>query len=660
MQKGKMYPIKEIKEGVSYLRLSIEDGDDKESTSISNQRKIIEQYAKENGIIITKFYVDDGYSGYTMDRPDFNQLKKDLNDNKVDLIIVKDLSRIGRHSPKVQLFLENILETGKRVIAPGDNYDTLDESTHDMVGIRIWMNERYVVETSKKIRKSLASAQKDGSCVISVPYGYVKDHYDKSKYSIDPMVAPYVKQIFDMYISGMGVKLIARELTERNIPTPAMIKKQYTEARGGVSKRKATTKWDIKAIQQMLNNDFYIGTLTLGKYKNRAINGKQVPVPKEDQHIFKNHHEPIIDEPTFKLVQEIIKSRTVEHYRGKKNQTRPNIFAGLLYCADCGTRLTSANGGSNTRYVCKAYNIYGTSVCTSHSITESNLTEALLEFLEHCKNNLMNVLKDIDQIIQSEMSNRVDCSDNIQQLINKLDRVQQAVKILIEQKNYEIMENPGSIDSINKIYNDIQNEKYAEIKVLEQQIADMQNVAIDEIEVRKNLNGAISIINNVLTTQQITKKQVLMLVDKINVYEDGGLDIYLKGNLHDLCNNYFKVGASKIRKIKELLYEFILKDPEKIITRNAAFYMREQGIKLTFESLSKIVKEELLEQGIIQRNPMNRGYKLIADVKELERVLIGDNVIGYTRWEGNNDVIFKIAESIGLWIGDISYKKTVF
>lgn len=651
----------QAQEGVAYLRLSIEDGDDKESVSIGNQRKIIEQYAKENNIIITKIYIDDGYSGYTMDRPEFNQLKRDLNAGKVNLIIVKDLSRIGRHSPKVQLFLENILESGKRVIAPGDNYDTFDETTHDMVGIRIWMNERYVVETSKKIRKTLAAAQKDGSCVISVPYGYVKDHYDKSKYYVDPMVAPYVKQIFDMYISGMGIRLIARELTERNIPTPSMIKRQYTEARGEVAKRRATTKWDTKAIQQMLNNDFYIGTLTLGKFKNRAINGKQVRVPKEDQHIFKNHHEPIIDEQTFKLVQEIIQSRQLEHYRGVKNQKRPNAFAGLLYCPDCGSKLTSANGGhQNTRYICKSYNIYGTSVCTSHSMTESNLTEALLEFLEHCKNNLMNVLKDIDEIIQSEMSNKVDHSGNIQQLVDKLDKAQQAIKILVEQKTYEIMQNPGSIDSINKIYNDIQNEKYAEIKVLEQQIADMQNIAIDEIEIRKNLNSAISIINNVLATQKVTKKQVLMLVERINVYEDGGLDIYLKGNLHDLCNNYFKVGASKIRKIKELLYEFILKDTDKIITRNAAFYMREKGLKLTFESLSKIVKEELLEQGIVQRNPMNRGYKLIADVKELERVLLDDTVAGNTRWKGHNDVIFKVAESIGLWIGDISYKKTVF
>lgn len=652
--------IIQAQEGVAYLRLSIEDGDDKESTSIGNQRKIIEQYAKDNNIIITKFYIDDGYSGYTMNRPGFNQLKKDLNSGKVNLIIAKDLSRIGRHSPKVQLFLENILESGKRVITLGDNYDTLDESTHDMVGIKIWMNERYIVETSKKIRKSLASAQKDGSCVISVPYGYVKDHNDKSKYCVDPMVAPYVKQIFDMYISGMGVKLIARELTERNIPTPSMIKKQYTESRGNISKRKVATKWDVKAIQQMLQNNFYIGTLTLGKYKNRSINGKQIQVPKEEQNVFINAHEPIIDEQTFKLTQEIIASRSFGNYRGKKIQTRDNIFAGLLYCADCGTRLTSANGGNNTRYICRSYNIYGSSVCASHTINESNLTEALLEFLEHCKNNLINVLQDIDQIIQAEMSNRVDNSDDIKQLVNKLDRAQQTVKILVEQKAYEIMENPSSIDNINKIYNNIQNEKYAEIKALEQQIAYMQNIAIDEIEVRKNLNGAISIINNVLTTQKITKKQVLMLVEKINVYEDGGLDIYLKGNLHDLCNNYFKVGASKIRKIKELLYEFILKDTDKIITRNAAFYMREQGIKLTFESLSKIVKEELLEQGIIQRNPMNRGYKLIADVKELERVLLGDNVADYTRWESNNSVILKIAESIGLWIGDISYKKTVF
>ena len=227
---------------VAYLRLSVEDGDDKESSSISNQRKIIEAFAKENNLTISKFYIDDGVSGYTMNRPDFNKLKRDLNEDKVDMIIVKDLSRLGRHGAKVQLFLENILEDGKRVVSLVDNYDTFKPETHEMVGIKVWMNERYVVETSKKIKTTILTLQQEGKFVSGVPYGYIKDHYDKTKYYVDPLTAPYVKQIFEMYISGMGIKLIARELTERNIPTPSMIKKQQTEARGHTSRRKVNSR----------------------------------------------------------------------------------------------------------------------------------------------------------------------------------------------------------------------------------------------------------------------------------------------------------------------------------------------------------------------------------------------------------------------------------
>ena len=128
---------------VAYLRLSKEDGDD-ESISISNQRKILKSYAESNHIIIDDWYIDDGYSGYTMTRPSFDKLKTDLNNNKVQTIIVKDLSRLGRHSAKVQLFLENIHEVGKRVIALGDNYDTLNENSHKFVGIQAWMNENFI------------------------------------------------------------------------------------------------------------------------------------------------------------------------------------------------------------------------------------------------------------------------------------------------------------------------------------------------------------------------------------------------------------------------------------------------------------------------------------------------------------------------------------
>ena len=133
----------ELIDAVGYLRLSRDDGED-ESTSITNQRAIISDWASKNGFVITKWYTDDGYSGYSMDRPGFNQLKEDLNDGKVNVIIAKHLSRIGRHNSKVGLFLEQILEDGKRVVTISDGYDTFDERTHEMLGIQTWVNEKYI------------------------------------------------------------------------------------------------------------------------------------------------------------------------------------------------------------------------------------------------------------------------------------------------------------------------------------------------------------------------------------------------------------------------------------------------------------------------------------------------------------------------------------
>jgi hypothetical protein len=194
---------------------------------------------------------------------------------------------------------------------------------------------------------------------------------------------------------------------------------------------------------------------------------------------------------------------------------------------------------------------------------------------------------------------------------------------------------------------------------LEKQIEDMRVLEIDEVGVKQNLNCAIRIIDDAIESNKLTKKQVLMLVDKICVHEDGGLDIYLKGDLHELCNNYFKIGDSKICKIKELLYDFILQDTNKIVTRDAAAYIRKNGVKLTFESLSKIVKEEVLEQNIIARNPMNRGYRLIGDIKDLERVLLSNNFDGNTRWLHHN-IVIKVIASLSEWIQSMEYKKRLF
>lgn len=656
MRMGRKEEIIEIT--VGYLRLSKEDGDDVESSSISNQRKIISEYAKNNNITISDWYIDDGISGYTMSRPSFNRLKRDLNNNKVHTIIVKDLSRLGRHSAKVQLFLENILEEDKRVLAISEGYDTLVPSSHNYVGIHAWVNENFIRETSNKIRSSVYSLQKEGKWLCSIPYGYKKNPKDKYEYHIDTNIAPYVKQIFDMYIEGMGIKLIARTLTENNVPTPTLVKKMYMEERGDVCKRQITTTWGAVAIKRILCNEFYTGTLVLGKSKRRSINGKSILQPEDKRFIFRDVHEPIIDKHTFNLVQSIMADRAEKDYRGKKNQTRPNIFAGILYCADCGKTLTSNNGkANNTRYICRTYNVYGTSHCTSHAVSEREVRYALLDFLEHCKDNLSEIINDLNNIIQAEAQVKNNSSSNITLLTTKIQDIKKSIEILIEQKMRETMKNPSMLDIIDKMYDEMLNEKYKEMQILEKQFNDQHKIALDEVNMKQNLNSALSIINDIINSETITKKQVLMLVDKIVVHEDTGIDIYLKGDLHKICDNYFRVTDSHKNRLRKLIYDCIIERQEKFTTNECEVYIRAHGYKISYKKVSKILKEELLANELIEIRPMNHGYKLIVTPDELKAKFIPHTVVDISRRLCNNNDIFEVLIQTNEWIKKIEYEK---
>lgn len=643
------------KKVVIYLRLSKEDGDS-ESMSISNQRKILHDYAKYHNLEIVGEYVDDGVSGYTMNRPAFNRLKDDLNKNLVEVILVKDLSRLGRNDAHVQLFITNIVECDKQVLSLGENFDSRNESCLDTLGIHTWSNEKLVRDTSRKVRSSVATLQKEGKWLCSIPYGYIKDDFDKYKYYIDPAIAPYVQYIYDLYINGMGIKLIARTLTNENIPTPNMVRKMQVEAKGKVYKKRVSTKWEPTTIVRILSNKFYAGTLTLGKSKRRSINGKAIQQPEEKHHVFPNAHEAIIDMPTFNLVQEIMKKRENVCFRGNKS-VRPNIFASLLTCADCGKLLTSNSGGKGgaerTRYICKTYNRYGTAHCTSHAILESELKFVLLEFLESCRDNLGSIIQDLDKIIQAEIQAKGNDENGLIQLAKNLERAKNDAAMLIEQKMREAMKNPSMVDMIDKIYDEKLTEKYKEIQILEKQLSDQKDFAQKEVDMKNNLNSALAIINEILLKQDITKKQVLLLIDKILVHEDGGVDIYLKGDLHKIANNYFKVGHKKETLVKRYLCEFILKNPKKFITNDAAVYIRDNGVKISYGKISKILKNELLPANLIKIRPMNHGYELIGSETDLKSYLT-PNIDAYIGgWLRYNSEIFETLTNISNWIAAI-------
>lgn len=644
---------------IAYLRLSRDDGDS-ESSSITNQRRIIQEYADRNGLTIDEFIVDDGYSGFTLDRPGFNKIRKMLNDGVQCTIIAKDLSRVGRHGAKVQLFIEKAEEIGSRVITLAENLDTDIEESQEYVGVHTWINEKMVRDTSRKIRKSIAALRKEGKLAYDVPYGYVKDDNDKYAYHIDETVAPYIKLIYDLYIDGNGIKKVAKILTDRNIPTPSMVRKIRAEQKGKTYKRKVSARWDEAVVNGILRNDFYIGTLTLNKTTRKTINGKPVRQPKENRYTFPNSHPPIIDRATWQLVQNICDKRREKEFRGTRT-VRSNIFAGTLICADCGRRLTSASGrDGNTRYICRTYNTHGTSKCTSHAVSEKELTYVLIDFLEYCRDNLIEIINDLSKIIEAEIHYNTNPENNIKKIHSLLQDTKKSVGILMEQKIREIKKNPTIIDTIDKIYDEMLNEKYKEIQVLEKQIEDQQQISTNEIEMKKNLNSALSLINSIIESRQLTKKQVLLLVDEIIVHEDTSIDFKLKGDLHKVCQGYFKVSGSKLSIIKRQMYEYIIKNPNRFTTPDCTVYVRNTGTSLTIKTVSKIMNEELKASGIIEYDHKSYGYKLVGTEEELKCALIPNINMGISRsLHHNNDIIgavLKICE----WIKSMEYRKNMF
>ena len=645
----------ELIEAVGYLRLSRDDGED-ESTSITNQRAIIDDWATQNGFIITDWYIDDGYSGYSMNRPDFNRLKDDLNSGKVHVIIAKHLSRIGRRGSQVNLFLENIQEDGNRVITISDGYDTFDERTHDTVGINTWVNEKYVRDTSKNVRAAIERMQKEGRFICQVPYGYVLDPFIKGKYYVDKECAVHVQEIFDMYLNGYGSKAIAKILTERKIPTYWQNVKTRLERRGQVYKGRVFEGiWTPNTVLKMLRNDFYIGVLTLGKSKRRSINGKKVLQKDEDLIRFEDAHEPLIDKQTFKLAQEIMAERTHSNYRS--SEKGPTIFSGKLYCADCGTRLTPGPSAKTQRYICRKYHILGTDYCTSHSTNDRNLTAALIYFLEHCRDNLAEAISDLK--IESRDKMKDYQKDSYIVLQKDKERLEKEIEVLIDQKMRETIANPTMKEFIDKTYANMINTKYIDLQSITSRMAEIEEESSQNVDIKKELTSVLDIFDNIIASKTLSRRQVETIVEKILVHEDGGMDIFLKGDLHELCTNYIQFKSSNKDAIVENMIKYLkMHSDEIIVKKKCEKYVRAQGVRFDTNVFAKLY-HNMIECGYLEMVYKAKGGRKgcrVVDVDKLKYALKDDTVMSYSSRCQKLSVTIQFLHKICKWYKDVKPK----
>jgi DNA invertase Pin-like site-specific DNA recombinase len=515
-----------------YVRLSRDE--DKESySSILSQKSIIEEHALQHNWKVEKYYEDDNCSGYSFDRPAFNEMMREMENQQIDIVIAKDLSRIGRHNAYTLLFLDKIKKMNIRLILPkeGRGYDTLQDE-NDLLGITTWYNEMYVKDISRKIKGSIKAKQKEGHLIIKEVFGYRRSLTDKHKLEVDLEAADIIKKIFDLYLSGMGYRRIAEELNSRGCPTPS---KYNMYKSGNISgKGKTADLWNSVHVQRILKNDIYTGTLRLGKTEKRTIKGKSEKLPMDQQYIFQNNHSAIVSKEQFEEVQKIAERRKKDFSKGAASLH--NVFSGMMYCQSCSSYMIAYNkAGKSKSYICGSYHKYGRQSCMRHTIQEDILQKAIHQFLE------IMVITYSEEIKKMKVDSDKKYNSSDQQLLKTYIHEQQQCKTkfkqLIMQKVTAIEKESNSEyqSMIYNCYDELERELKQRLLYLEARLKELEQ-GLEAVNLFKKPEP-YDLLIEILNQPQLQKKHIEKLIDKILIDQDGSPTIYVKANIEVLCSH---------------------------------------------------------------------------------------------------------------------------
>lgn len=325
--------------GFAYLRLSNEEAQGGESSSITNQRMIVENYCKQNGITLVREFVDDGYSGGNFNRPGFKEMLKQLEQGKANLVITKDLSRLGRDMREASYYAEQFFpEHGIQYIAIADNFDT--EHDNIMAPFLFAMNEVYLRDGSRKVKDVLRSKRESGQYCACPPYGYRKDQENKHRLAPDEMTAPVVERIFKRAAAGDSSRKIALDLNADGIIPPLKYRVLYRDEFSEEGAARASDLWNYTTVKRILKNQVYLGHTMLGKSRKVSVKSKKkVAVPRDNWAVTNDTHPPLVDKALFQRAQENL-GRGTRNYQAY-DHVRKSIFGGIAVCARCGYSLCS-------------------------------------------------------------------------------------------------------------------------------------------------------------------------------------------------------------------------------------------------------------------------------------------------------------------------------
>lgn len=391
-----------------YCRLSQDDGNVGESMSIQSQKAILEKYAKDMGNYLYEFYIDDGYSGTNFNRPSFQRMIADIEDGKIDTVITKDLSRLGRNYLESGAYIEVFFpQHGIRYIAVNDGVDSSLNGGMDITPFKNILNEFYSRDIAKKVKSGKHIRALDGKFMgTTAPFGLKKDPNDKNHLIIDETTAPTVRLLFKLALEGKGTNKIGKYLYENRIPKPSYYKQQYFGK--FVTEEDEWYDWKQEVITRILRNPVYKGGMYVHSYSKQSFKSKgKGYIPKAQRQVIEDVHEPIISKELWQTVNDMIDRRTkVKPCKSGYD----NVFRGLLKCPDCGSTMLIHTDGRNpdrdlldkTYYQCTTYRKKGANFCTAHRISARDIESAVKADIEkHANKAIKNKEKFVTTVLQN-------------------------------------------------------------------------------------------------------------------------------------------------------------------------------------------------------------------------------------------------------------------
>ena len=505
-----------------YYRLSRDE--DKQFNSLKNQYSIIESYALNNGHTIVGSSFDDNVSGMHFNRAGIDELTDAVENGMIDAVIVKDLSRLGRHKTQTALYIDYLRQNNVRVLSATESIDTFNEADDLIIGFKGLMNDYYARDGSRRVTAGLRQKQKAG-LVITPPFGYFKDKNTK-QVVIVPEAAETIRLIFSSYLDGKGVKAIAAMLNENGNKTPALMQKHLTGKRLPEKQELIIKKylWDATMVSRILQDESYTGTLICHKSERNKINKTNRATSPDEQFRHENFLPSIIPRDLWEQVQELMAMRKRESVRA--GEGRPILrYSGLIACGDCGRAFTGRRvkqkNGERVEYICSTYLRYGKEHCGAHPIREEYLDDIVRQELQNTKQQYQSLWTQLEKAIEGWLPK----TTNTQQQLRKQ---RERIELLEEEVETILMERIRDKENAQR-YDRMIAKREEQIANAQKHIEELENIGQIIRSRQAKLRKDIGLIDDILADGKISEAHLRMLIERIYVYEtEGGLSLEIK------------------------------------------------------------------------------------------------------------------------------------